>query len=67
MEPVTPRLRRQRSTTRLSTSRRANVKNFTGPYAFLADYEYNLGADQLTVFGQQEMIDSGVKYYNRYN
>ncbi|TKA76099.1 hypothetical protein B0A55_04411, partial [Friedmanniomyces simplex] len=44
----------------------ANVKNFTGPYAFLADYEYTLGADQLTVFGQQELINSGIKYYNRY-
>ncbi|KAK1817934.1 hypothetical protein LTR12_007686 [Friedmanniomyces endolithicus] len=44
----------------------ANVKNFMGPYAFLADYEYNLGADQLTVFGQQEMINSGIKYFNRY-
>lgn len=44
----------------------ANVKNFTGPYAFLADYEYTLGADQLTIFGQQELINSGIKYYNRY-
>jgi len=44
----------------------ANVKNFTGPYAFLADYEYNLGADQLTVFGQQELVNSGIKYYDRY-
>ncbi|KAK0252577.1 hypothetical protein LTS09_012249 [Friedmanniomyces endolithicus] len=44
----------------------ANVKNFTGPYAFLADYEYRLGADQLTVFGQQELVNSGIKYYDRY-
>lgn len=39
----------------------SNVKNFTGIYAFLANYEYTLGADQLTVFGQQEMINSGIK------
>ncbi|KAK5135074.1 hypothetical protein LTR08_005599 [Meristemomyces frigidus] len=44
----------------------ANVKNFTGAYAFLADYEYTLGADQLTTFGQQELVNSGTKYYNRY-
>jgi hypothetical protein len=25
-----------------------------------------LGADQLSVFGQQQLINSGVKYYNRY-
>ncbi|KAK5723984.1 hypothetical protein LTR17_013733 [Elasticomyces elasticus] len=44
----------------------ANVKSFTGIYAFLADYEYTLGADQLTTFGQQELVNSGIKYYNRY-
>jgi hypothetical protein len=44
----------------------ASVKNFTGPYAFLASYEYTLGADQLTTFGQQGMINSGIKFYQRY-
>lgn len=44
----------------------ANVKNFTGIYSFLANYEYTLGADQLTVFGEQEMINSGIKFYERY-
>ncbi|KAK5126724.1 hypothetical protein LTR85_009658 [Meristemomyces frigidus] len=43
-----------------------NVNNFTGAYAFLAGYEYTLGADQLTLFGQSEMIHSGNKYYKRY-
>lgn len=42
------------------------MKNFTGPYAFLAGYEYTLGADQLTVFGQQEMVNSGIKFRSRY-
>ena len=42
------------------------MKAFTGKYAFLANYTYTLGADQLTTFGQQEMINSGIKYYNRY-
>ncbi|MCJ1311986.1 hypothetical protein MMC25_005660 [Agyrium rufum] len=45
---------------------KSNVKNFTGDYAFLADYEYTLGADQLTVFGEQEMINSGTKFFDRY-
>ncbi|KAF2764588.1 acid phosphatase [Teratosphaeria nubilosa] len=44
----------------------SRVKNFTGPYAFLNDYEYTLGADELTAFGQQELISSGIKYYQRY-
>ena len=43
-----------------------NVKKFPGKYAFLADYEYTLGADQLTTFGRQELVNSGIKYYNRY-
>lgn len=44
----------------------SHVKNYTGIYAFLKDYEYTLGANDLTVFGQQEMINSGMKYYGRY-
>ena len=43
-----------------------NVKNYTGIYAFLKSYEYTLGADQLTAFGQQELVNSGIKYYERY-
>lgn len=44
-----------------------NVKVFNGKYAFLAKYEYNLGADDLTTFGQQEMVNSGIKFYTRYH
>ncbi len=42
------------------------MKKFSGKYEFLADYEYTLGADQLTTFGQQELVNSGIKYYERY-
>jgi len=45
---------------------KSNVKSFTRAYAFLSDYEYTLGADELTLFGQQQMINSGVKFYQRY-
>lgn len=44
----------------------ANVGNFTGKYTFIGDYEYTLGADELTRFGQQQMVNSGVKFYQRY-
>lgn len=38
-----------------------------GPgYEFLQAYEYTLGADQLTTFGQQELINSGRAFYARY-
>ncbi|RMD43564.1 hypothetical protein DV735_g1579, partial [Chaetothyriales sp. CBS 134920] len=47
---------------------KANVSSsaLTGKYAFLADYEYDLGADLLSTFGQQQLINSGIKFYNRY-
>ena len=45
---------------------KSNVNVFPGVYAFLTDYEYTLGADQLTVFGEQEMIHSGTDFFTRY-
>ncbi|KAI5274902.1 acid phosphatase [Aureobasidium subglaciale] len=48
------------------TKIKKNVPSFSGKYAFLADYEYTLGADQLTDFGRQQMEYSGEKYYQRY-
>ena len=44
----------------------ASVTSFTGKYDFLKDYQYTLGADQLTPLGRKHMIDSGIKFYNRY-
>lgn len=43
-----------------------NVPSFGGDYAFLRDYVYTLGADQLTTFGEQELLNSGIKFYQRY-
>ncbi|KAF4553121.1 3-phytase B-like protein [Elsinoe fawcettii] len=48
------------------TKLQAAVDTFTGKYAFLNDYVYTLGADQLTLFGEQQMINSGANFYNRY-
>jgi hypothetical protein len=45
---------------------KSTVKSFTGAYAFLTAYNYTLGADQLTTFGQQEMVNSGIKFFDRY-
>ncbi|RMY90238.1 hypothetical protein D0861_03744 [Hortaea werneckii] len=44
----------------------ANAQSYTDEFTFIEDYEYNLGADQLTSFGEQQMVDSGIKFYNRY-
>ncbi|KAL2158926.1 hypothetical protein VTH06DRAFT_2956 [Thermothelomyces fergusii] len=38
-----------------------------GPgYEFLRTYNYTLGADGLTRMGQQQMVNSGIKFYRRY-
>ena len=48
------------------TKLKTNVRTFSGKYAFLSSFVYSLGADQLTLFGEQEMINSGITFYNRY-
>lgn len=44
----------------------ANTTSYTQEFNFVKDYEYKLGADQLTVFGEQQMVNSGHKFYERY-
>ena len=42
------------------------VKILRGDFAFLANYSYSLGADELTEFGKQELINSGRAFFTRY-
>ncbi|RAH74148.1 histidine phosphatase family protein [Aspergillus aculeatinus CBS 121060] len=44
----------------------AGATSYKGDYAFLETYNYTLGSDDLTSFGVQQMIDSGIKFYQRY-
>lgn len=41
--------------------------SYPGEFAFLKDYNYKLGADELTHAGRQEMVNSGVHFYQRYS
>jgi hypothetical protein len=43
-----------------------STTSYGAGYEFIRDYVYTLGADQLTLFGQQELINSGLKFYQRY-
>ncbi|KAI0912519.1 histidine phosphatase superfamily [Ustulina deusta] len=43
-----------------------NVTDYGAHYAFIKDYKYTLGADELTVFGQQQLVNSGINFYQRY-
>lgn len=44
----------------------ANATSYGEGFEFIKAYNYSLGADQLTTFGQQELINSGYKFYGRY-
>ncbi|PYH47326.1 histidine phosphatase family protein [Aspergillus saccharolyticus JOP 1030-1] len=44
----------------------ADATAYKGNAAFLKTYNYTLGSDDLTAFGVQQMVDSGIKFYQRY-
>lgn len=44
----------------------ANATSFKGKAAFLRSYNYTLGSDDLTAFGKLQMVNSGIKFYDRY-
>ena len=46
---------------------KSHVENYSPEYEFLRDYVYSLGADQLSVFGQQELVNLGTYFYKRYH
>jgi hypothetical protein len=41
--------------------------SYPDEFAFLKNYTYELGADELTVAGRQEMVNSGIHFYQRYS
>lgn len=45
---------------------KSHVQTFEGDYRFLTDYKYELGADQLTGFGELQMANSGTDFFTRY-
>lgn len=45
---------------------KSEVRNLQGNFTFLANYSYTLGADQLTDFGKQEVVNSGRDFFSRY-
>ncbi|KAH8884759.1 acid phosphatase [Thozetella sp. PMI_491] len=42
------------------------ASSYAPGWEFIKDYNYTLGADQLSIFGQKQMIRSGIKFYQRY-
>ncbi|KAI1776878.1 phosphoglycerate mutase-like protein [Hypoxylon cercidicola] len=44
----------------------SSVTQYGKDFEFIKDYKYTLGADQLTPFGEQQMVDSGINFYKRY-
>lgn len=63
--PTASSLKRYQATiTKIKT--RVDLNNLPPLFQFLRTYELNLVADALVLFGGQELINSGVKFYNRY-
>ncbi|CAI6098300.1 unnamed protein product [Clonostachys chloroleuca] len=44
----------------------SSVSHYGEGFEFLADYAYTLGNDELTIYGEQQMVDSGAAFYKRY-
>ncbi|KAK4683158.1 hypothetical protein QC764_122690 [Podospora pseudoanserina] len=43
-----------------------NAERYGSGFEFLKTYKFGLGADQLTLFGERQMVNSGLQFYNRY-
>ncbi|KAK2865051.1 hypothetical protein FQN49_003953 [Arthroderma sp. PD_2] len=44
-----------------------DASSFNGKFAFLEDYTYDLGSDDMTAFGNSQLYDSGIKFFQRYH
>lgn len=44
----------------------AKARSYGPGYEFIRTYNYTLGAEDLTTFGQQELVNSGTKFFERY-
>ncbi|KAF2009092.1 acid phosphatase [Aaosphaeria arxii CBS 175.79] len=44
-----------------------SATRYPGEFEFLRNYNYTLGADQLTDAGRQEMVNSGAHFHRRYS
>lgn len=43
-----------------------HATSYSKDFAFIKDYKYTLGADLLSGFGQQQMVNSGIQFYHHY-
>lgn len=61
-----PTASKSKTYSQLIAAIQANATDFKDTTAFLKTYNYTLGSDDLTSFGARQMVDSGIKFYNRY-
>ncbi|KXG53686.1 Histidine phosphatase superfamily, clade-2 [Penicillium griseofulvum] len=50
----------------LIDSIQANATAYNGKTKFLSSYKYTLGSDDLVPFGENQLVNSGIKFYQRY-
>ncbi|CAI7663681.1 unnamed protein product [Penicillium glandicola] len=44
----------------------ANATAYKGNTKFISSYNYTMGSDDLVPFGENQLVDSGIKFYQRY-
>ncbi|POS86449.1 hypothetical protein EPUL_001377 [Erysiphe pulchra] len=61
-----PTLHKTQRYNKLIEDIQSKATSYSDQFAFIKDFKYTLGADMLSRFGQKQMIDSGISFYNRY-
>lgn len=61
-----PTLHRTQIYHKLIDDIQSNATAYSDQFAFIKDFNYTLGADMLSVFGQKQMVDSGIRFFDRY-
>lgn len=61
-----PSAKKSKAYAKLVKSIQANATEFKGNTKFIRSYNYTMGGDDLVPFGENQMVNSGTKFYQRY-
>ncbi|OQE39000.1 hypothetical protein PENCOP_c007G08325 [Penicillium coprophilum] len=61
-----PSAKKSKSYTALLDKIHADATAYNGKAKFLSSYKYTLGSDDLVPFGESQLLNSGIKFYKRY-
>ncbi|KAJ5824132.1 Histidine phosphatase superfamily clade-2 [Penicillium robsamsonii] len=61
-----PSANKSKAYAKLLNAIHANATAYNGKTKFLSSYEYTMGSDDLVPFGENQLLNSGIKFYQRY-